>query len=218
MELRYLGFRAARRATALVSAPMRRRRMQLFRRLMGLDAGRRLLDVGGRPEFWAAVPESLDLTILNLPGETGAEAETHHRVTFVEGDACAMPQFADASFDIVFSNSVIEHVGGEARQRAFAREVRRIGAGYWVQTPSKWFPIEAHTGMPLWWFYPPGLRGFFLRRWSRKLPGWSRSMAETRVLESRWLCELFPEAQLHVERLAGLPKSYVAFRPRRDPR
>ena len=64
------------------------------------------------------------------------------------GDGRALP-FRDEAFDVVFSNSVIEHVGDAASQRRFAREVARVGRAYWVQTPNRWFPVEQHLLTPL---------------------------------------------------------------------
>jgi SAM-dependent methyltransferase len=69
-------------------------------------------------------------------------------VTYVQGDACALP-FPDGAFDIVFSNAVIEHVGGPDRQRAFVREALRVGRRVFLTTPNRWFPLEVHTRLPL---------------------------------------------------------------------
>ena len=157
--------------------------------------------------------QRLNITIVNLPGETGDKMPSHHKLRFVEGDACNLPYFKDNSFDLVFSNSVIEHVGPDEKQAAFAHEVRRLARSYWVQTPSIWFPIEAHTGMPLWWWYPDSVRHFFLNRWRAKLPAWSDFIAETRVLSRARVEELFPNAGIHVKSVAGIPKSYAAFYP-----
>src|SRR5262249_41817791 len=131
----------------------------------------------------------------------------------IEGDACRVENLKDHSFDIVFSNSVIEHVGGADRQENFAREVRRLGHSYWVQTPSKWFPIEAHTGMPFWFFYPATIRHRFIERWHRILPGnpWYQMIEQTTVLSRADLRRLFPEATIVVETLFGLPKSYIVY-------
>jgi hypothetical protein len=210
--LRYLRFNTFNSMVGLVQRRTRRRRMQLFCDLLGINRDARILDLGGRPAIWNSVPEKLNITILNLPGEAGMQVPTHHAVRFVEGDACEVTQFREGEFDVVFSNSVIEHVGPDHRQEAFASTVKRLGRRYWVQTPAKWFPIEAHTGIPFWWVYPESVRQAFLRGWRDKLPAWTDAMAGTRVLTRERLCSLFPDAELHVESLAGIPKSYSVYR------
>ena len=207
-QVRLRGFHAA---TRFVQRRTRRRRMELFQRLMAPGPNSRILDLGGTPGLWSYIREPLEITILNLPGNTGRGIPTHHRVTFVEADACATLPYADDEFDIVFSNSVIEHVGADDRQAAFAANARRIGRTYCVQTPAPWFPIEAHTGMPFWWLYPEPVRRRILAIWHTKLPAWSEAMADTRVLTRRRMAALFPDARIYTESLAGIPKSYTAF-------
>jgi SAM-dependent methyltransferase len=134
-----------------------------------------------------------------------------HRIRYVEGDACNVVEFGRGDFDVIYSNSVIEHVGPEDRQEAFASEVRRLGTRYWVQTPCKWFPIEAHCGMPLWWFYPERGRRFFIERWRKKLPNWTEMIEGTRVLTLDHLRSMFPGSSVHAEWLFGFPKSYAMY-------
>ena len=203
-----------------VSAFARRRRMDSLMRLIEIKPGTRVLDLGGSPGIWENVPVPLDITILNLPGGIPSYeldslcAGMSHTFHLVEGDACNVHQFPDRSFDLVFSNSVIEHVGPQEKQEALAREVVRLGKSYWVQTPSVWFPIEAHTGMPFYWFYPEPVRAWLLRRSQKKLPAWwTEYIATTRVLSRNRMVELFPNARVRVEFLFGLPKSYVAYSP-----
>lgn len=211
MQLKYLGQRVFERAMAPFAARMRRRRMAVCRRVMQLDERPRILDLGGKADVWGDVETPLELTLLNLPGTRGMRQPSHHTIRYVEGDACAVEGFGDGDFDVVFSNSVIEHVGPEERMAAFAGEVRRLGRAYWVQTPSLWFPVEAHCGMPFWWFYPRALKRWWLARWRARLPGWTRMIEGTRVLRRRQLEALFPGAEIHVERFFGIPKSYAAF-------
>ncbi len=128
-----------------------------------------------------------------------------------KGDACAT-QLEPNSFDLVFSNSVIEHVGDINKQTAFATEARRLAPRHWIQTPAKSFPIEAHTGMPFWWYYPKTTRTRIVKRWRAKLPDWTEMVEGTTFVEKRTLRSYFPESQLLVERFAGLPKSYVAWK------
>lgn len=190
--------------------------MSDFEHKLFVHAGVSVLDLGGQPSIWGNVLPKLRITILNLPGAVNVSAATHHEISYIEGDACGVHQYDDAAdFDIVFSNSVIEHVGNEAKRRAFAGEVRRLGKAYWVQTPSKYFPIEAHCGMPFWWFYPATVRQAFIERWRKKLPAWVKMVEGTDVVTKSELRKLFPDAQIFTERVFGIPKSYVAFRPER---
>jgi hypothetical protein len=204
-------FRSSQAAIRAISAYTRARRMKAFCDHIQPHANLRILDLGGTPAVWEHIRDRLNITIVNLPGQAGAEMPSHHALRFVEGDACCLTDLDDRSFDLVFSNSVIEHVGDGPRQAAFAREVQRLGKSFWVQTPSMWFPIEAHTGMPLWWCYPESARRYFLRRWHTTLPAWSESMAETRVLSRARMQELFPAARIYVESVVGIPKSYAAY-------
>jgi hypothetical protein len=211
MDLRYLRIRLFYGALERVSAWARRRRMAQMAWRVRLEPGKKVLDLGGLADTWRNAPGPLEVTVLNLPGADVAGGNAAHRFTFVEGDACNVGGAADKSYDIVFSNSVIEHVGDEAHQEAFAREVRRLGCSYWVQTPAIWFPVEAHTGMPFWWFYPEALRRRLLRSWQRKLPEWTEMVRGTRVLTRERVQQLFPEAEIYVERVCGIPKSYTAW-------
>jgi SAM-dependent methyltransferase len=186
--------------------------MRTMMNLTKVTCGMSVLDLGGTPSIWnnPEIP-SLHITIFNLPGITGRAESSSHDLQFIQGDACAVKGISDRTFDLVFSNSVIEHVGNLERRAAFAREVRRLGKSYWVQTPSRWFPIEAHTGMPFWWIYPNVLRTFLINRWRKKLPAWTDMIEGTTVLSRSEMEMLFPEATIIVERLFAVPKSYVAF-------
>src|SRR4051794_22061834 len=90
------------------SEKTRRARMKLFNDfLSGSGPGTlKVLDLGGQPHIWQTVERPLDITILNLPGIIDRLEGSHHKFTYVEGDACDVRQYADKSFDIVFSNSV----------------------------------------------------------------------------------------------------------------
>jgi hypothetical protein len=212
-SLPLLRLRAYHALLRVVQRRARKRRMDAFVNRMGVTGATKIVDLGGNPSIWSCVPQRLDITILNLPGWTDKDSPSHHSLRFVEGDACDVPELESGRFDIVFSNSVIEHVGSDERQHAFAATVKRLARRYWVQTPAIWFPVEAHTGIPFWWFYPEAVRKAILRHSHDKLPAWSESMAEVRVLTRDRMGELFPGAQIYVETVAGIPKSYAAYSP-----
>ncbi|MHA7872781.1 MAG: class I SAM-dependent methyltransferase [Hyphococcus sp.] len=209
--LRYARFDAFRRLMGPFAKQTRGARMRQLEEAMALSPGMRVLDLGGQPDIWNFVSTPLEITILNLPGVAApAPAQSVHSFDYVEGDACKVEAYGDRSFELVFSNSVIEHVGDEAKQAAFASEVRRLAGKYWVQTPSIWFPIEAHTGMPFWFLMPAFMRARFIRNWESKLPAWTQMVKETTVLSRGQMQRFFPDARLMTERKYGFPKSYIA--------
>lgn len=213
--MRYLVHHTLRRLRQPFAQRARRKRMQQFLTRMDIRGGERVIDLGGVPEFWDDCPLPLDITIVNIPGFNPPEPPpSHHTITLLIGDATDMAEMADQSFDLAFSNSVIEHVGDPSKQQAMAQEVQRLAPAYWVQTPSIWFPIEAHTMMPFWWFYPPVLKAWLMRRWRKKLPNWSVMIETTTVLLRSTMCRFFPDGTVWTERVAGIPKSYILYKPK----
>lgn len=196
-------------------SPTRRWRMARIEAFLGLarpPAGARIVDLGGTPYMWELFDHDFEVTLVNLPaGNPGPRSD---RYTWVEADACDLDAvFADNEFDLAFSNSVIEHVGPEDRQAAFAAGIRRIAPSYWVQTPSPRFPVEAHTGVPFYWQRSERQRRRRLDRWYRTMPVWAEMIENTRVLGTGRMHQLFPDGQLWRERLAGIEKSLCMYRP-----
>jgi SAM-dependent methyltransferase len=201
-----------------VASRLRMRRMAIFGNLIAsLPRPLRILDVGGTEEFWRIAfgdLEGLDITLLNM--KPGSSTDPHfHCVT---GDARSMPQFGAGQFDIVFSNSVIEHVGDWNQQWRMANEIRRIGKRFFVQTPNRYFPIEPHFLVPGFQFLPLAVRIAMVRRW--KLGWWPRirdkeearkEVESIRLLKKSEVQKLFPGATVGVERFLGLPKSFFAY-------
>lgn len=200
-----------------ISPWFRRRRMRRFARLMTTGADDRILDVGGTPWVWEEYTGAGRITLLNRGSATPTPAEAA-RFTFVTGDGCALP-FATGSFEILFSNSVIEHVGTWERQQAFALEARRVGRRLWVQTPAREFFIEPHLIAPGVHWLPRAaqrrlIRNFTVRGWLERPD--SRAVEafldEVRLLTLEEMRALFPDCTILRERFLGLTKSYIAVR------
>jgi hypothetical protein len=188
-------------------------RMHAMMRLVRLPRRPRVVDLGGTDYMWSIVEHQCEVTIVNLPDSTIKRPDTR-RFKYIEADACELQNvFADGEFDLAFSNSVIEHVGPEDRQQAFADEARRVGNAYWVQTPSDKFPIEVHTGVPCYWSLPNFVRRKLHEQWRRNFGIWSEMVEGTRVLSSGRMKELFPDGQIYFERQFGLLKSHASYRP-----
>jgi hypothetical protein len=193
----------------------RRKRMAKFRELFGIHDEQRILDVGGTPFNWALIDEKPKVVLLNV--EATSEPDTE-RFTFVQGDARALP-YDSGEFELVYSNSVIEHVGSFEDQKRFAQEIRRTGAAYYVQTPYKWFPIEPHFITLGVQFLPFAIKRKLLK-WFSVWGLMTRPSQETtdafireiRLLTVKEMRQLFPDAEIHVERLLFLTKSIMAVK------
>lgn len=217
-----------------LSARFRARRglalKQLIRRLSNGRSGPfRILDLGGRPEYWSAIGvdfmDEIDARIdcANLdPGELDPRLGTN-RIALIVGDACAM-DLPDNSYDFVHSNSVIEHVGRFSDMAAFAGEARRLAPSYYVQTPYYWFPIDPHFyRIPAFHWMPAPLQIALLRRFRLGYSAPDKDIGvTTERVESRTILAagqfryLFPDAQHRFEKFGGLPKSMIAVREARS--
>jgi len=196
----------------------RARRMALFARAVGLTADMRVLDVGGTIEIWRLAPVMPHVVLLNQAfwpyQREGAEG-------VVLGDGLMLP-FADQSFDLVFSNSVVEHVGDAAQQRRFAQEIARVGKRYWVQTPNRYFPVEHHLWTPFVHWLPRAWQAAILKRFSIWQLATKHNAAERefyvnhyldtiKLLSASELAALFPGANIVREHLLGWTKSLIAW-------
>jgi hypothetical protein len=201
------------------SQHFRRRRMQRFARELAITSDTRVLDIGGTPECWDLLPQRPRLTLLNTPR---ARADLAGAASWVAGDGRQLP-FRDDAFDIVFSNSVIEHVGDRESQRRFAREVMRVGRAWWVQTPNRWFPVEQHLLTPLIHWLPNSWQRAIVPRcnvWSLVVPTTAdrrefyiaHYLDDVRLLGAREFHVLFPGARIIKERFCGMTKSLVAVK------
>jgi SAM-dependent methyltransferase len=180
-----------------MAARARRRRHERFFKLAGLHSGARVLDVGCGALGLRAHEPDLDITGVDL-----AE-RPHYPGPFVCADAAAGLPFADGEFDLVYCSSVIEHVP-PARRRAFAAEVRRVGRGWFVQTPARSFLIEPHSLLPGAHWLPPRLRKPYWRL------GAAGDWEDVSLLSRREMEALFGPAQ--PERVGPLVKSWVCVR------
>ncbi len=185
--------------------------MEKLWRTFKLTPATQVLDVGGAEWNWSFVPAMPDLVVLNL----SAPAERQAR--WLVADGCRLP-FADQSFDLVYNNSVIEHLHTFAQQQAFAAEVRRVGRRYYVQTPNRTFFFEPHFLTPFIHWFSPKLRRRLLPYtvWgllTHPSPAQCRAIAdEIRLLDEAEVRQLFPDGEVWHERVLGWTKSLIAIK------
>jgi SAM-dependent methyltransferase len=200
------------RTWAASSATVRRwreQRYRLFVQLCGVQPDERILDVGaGAGGALERFNATNDIVAVDLrPQESEWLAQPN--VTVEQADATRLP-FGDGEFPLVFSSSVIEHIPGHL-QADFAAEIRRVGRRYFVQTPNRYFPVEPHYQLPLFQFLPERVRRWLNARFSL---GWQPkgSWEDINLLTARDLRRLFPDGEIHRERLFGLTKSFMVVR------
>src|SRR5579863_2121255 len=204
---------------AAFARKMRKKRIARFESLISsLTRPLHVLDVGGTQEFWeqmGLIKDDVEITVYNVliieisyPG-----------LVSMAGDARNMREFKDKEFQIVFSNSVIEHVGTYAQQRQMAEEVQRVGERYYVQTPNRFFPIEPHFLFPFLQFLPVRFRVFLVTHlnlgWRGNIPDKQEALQavkEIRLLTEKELKNLFPGAKIYKEKLLGMTKSFIVYK------
>lgn len=180
-----------------ISLRSRRQKLRLFLEELGPTSETTVLDVGadelafGEGDgcrtmnfFEELYPWPERITALGLHEGEGFRAR-YPGIRYVQGDACALP-FADGEFDVVFSNAVIEHVGGRERQRTFVGEALRVGRRAFITTPDRRFPVELHTRLPFVHWLPDRLSHPLYRAAGRELG------TEVDLLTRRAFASLFP--------------------------
>lgn len=204
-----------------VNQRYRERRFAFFKGLLAnlkKEGPITILDVGGTQSYWEnmnfADDGSVHITLLNLT----EDEVTRSHFSSISGDATDLSRFGDKHFDIVHSNSVIEHLFTREAQERMANEVRRVGKCYYVQTPNYYFPIEPHWVFPLFQFLPFSLRVYLTKKFyldsypenERQEVAYQR-VKEVLLLTEKDMKELFPEARIYREMAFGLKKSITSY-------
>ena len=197
-----------------------RRVRSMIEQIIDQKGSCRIADIGGTEYYWEIAREfvstaNVEIHLMNLEAVPvqGAKFKSH------AANACDLGQFDDNSFDMVHSNSVIEHVGSWQNAKAMAHEIRRIAPCYYVQTPNFWFPYEPHFRFPCFQFLPEAVRYRLLMNFNLGFGGRRTSVDEAMqgvqsasLLDARQMAELFPDADILKERLGPFTKSIMAVR------
>ena len=199
--------------------------------LMKPQNGVSVLDLGGEwGDFLARIKNRLQaqFVIADIREDYRSTVEQKYGFQFVLIDEEKPLPFKDKEFDIIISNSVIEHVTlpkklcmtdisqaewvtiSRQNQRRFATEIRRVSKSYFVQTPHKSFPIETHTWLPfvnlLNHNQATSLVRFTDKYWIKHCGN-----VDWNLLSLTEMKTLFPDAELYIERFFGFPKSIIAY-------
>lgn len=175
-----------------------------------------IIDLGGRATYWNNVPECRikTITLTNLSDHEFEDSEhSKFEMQSAIADATNLAEIADRQFDLVHSNSVIEHVGPWDAMERMARETQRVALHGWIQTPAWEFPIEPHYRAPfLHWLGTPARRRIVQALPAGKLMslGEARNHADwINMMSRKEFAELYKGKKIHTERFMLFPKSYV---------
>lgn len=193
----------------------RTKKFQLFESVFNPGPEDRVLDVGASGEVFlrytfedvypypsriVAGGHSFD--------EVNSARKAYPKPAYAVFDGCSLP-FPDKSFDIVFSNAVIEHILGPGRQKRFADEVMRVGRSWFVTTPNYWYPFESHYHLPLIQFLPESVQRRYNSAFGSHIPkGQTQELA---LLSARGLGKLFPTSCIRKVRVTFWPETLVAY-------
>lgn len=224
----------ARSFVKRVSKRARQKRGELFTSQFHLTPQTKILDLGSENgshihavlQGTAVLPENV--YIADIYEKFVLEGQERFGFQPVVIPETGQLPFPDQFFDVVFCSSVIEHVtvakeevwqlaSGRAfkrralaRQTEFAQEVARLGKGYYVQTPYKWFLLESHTLLPFAGYLPRRIL-IPIMRLSNKI--WIKNTSpDWYLLNKREMASMFPDASIISERLLGGTKSIMAVR------
>ncbi|MDB5230135.1 MAG: hypothetical protein JWN76_940 [Chitinophagaceae bacterium] len=202
-----------------LASKSRKKRFEFFKsNLKTLTGPVKILDIGGTQEFWQSMGNTslmnITIDLLNLEHQK-TEFENFRSI---KGNATNLSELTDKSYDIVFSNSVIEHLHSWENQVKMAKEVLRVGKNYFIQTPNYWFPIEPHYVFPLFQYLPFALKISLLRRCNlghiKRIKNREKAIEqikETRLLTIQEMQQLFPGCNIYLDKFLGFNKSIVAY-------
>lgn len=193
----------------------RTKKFDLFRSRFHPLPGDHVLDIGASGDVFLRYtfedvypyPERIIAGGYDLHEITSAR-RYYPKPSYIVFDGCRLP-FPDQSFDLVFSNAVIEHILGEGRQQLFASEVMRVGKSWFVTTPNFWYPFESHYHLPFIQFAPKEFRRAYNRLFGSHIP--KGQVQQLALLSARQLQQLFPASRVARVRVTFWPETLVAY-------
>ena len=179
-----------------------------------------IADFGGSEAYWKDfMSYIIKYNVIIFIFNKTFKATKSNRFQMLAHDCCERSSFHSRFFDIVHSNSVIEHVGGKRRKRSFAREIKRSGKSYFIQTPNKNFIIEPHFMMPFFNLIPLNIKVFLLNHFNigyfKKTKCTEKSkkiINEIKLLSYKDIEGFFYGTHIHKEKILGLTKSFIAIK------
>jgi SAM-dependent methyltransferase len=145
------------------SSKNRDRKWHRFIKEFLVDKNTKILDIGYSDKEYSNVDNYLEKhypyqnMITALGVEDPIEFSCRYPDINIVKYAGGVFPFQNASFDIAWSNAVLEHVGDFDAQVLFIKEIRRVAKNAFFTTPNRYFPIETHTRTPFLHWLPKSI-------------------------------------------------------------
>ena len=176
-----------------------------------------IVDLGGTENFWNIIDTEflieykVKITLINLINYKIKNKKIFSQINqdFFKYD------FVNNSFDLSFSNSVIEHLGDAKKIISFCNLHKNLSKYYYLQTPNKYFFIEPHFMFPFFNFMPKAFQLFILKNFNvgnftKKNIGYAlKELNQIRLLSKKDLEKYFPKENIVSEKIFFLNKSYI---------
>lgn len=199
-----------------ISLYNRARKWDKFLSLVRPEQNARILDVGFSEREYGLADNFLEknysypenITAVGLE-EADEFKKRYPKVRTVRYRGGRLP-FADRSFDIGWSNAVIEHVGDRTKQLDFLRELKRVAKRTFLTTPNRYFLVEVHTRLPLLHWLPKRVFDFIVKKLGKS---WAAGLYMN-LLSLRALKKLLREAgiteyEIHKNKLAVFTLDFI---------
>lgn len=216
----YLLFNANQNNKDSVSSRFRGKRFAFFSEFCSkLDKPVRILDLGGSDYHWRNSRfrdnKNFHITVVNTEQQN---IKDMRNLSFIKKDVKDLKFFNDGEYDLIYSNSLFEHINNSDEQKKLAEEIKRIGKHYFIQTPNYYFPLEPHFLFPFFQFLPDSLKQKLIMSYDL---GWykkqndekkAKELADSvRLLKKSELKEMFPGCKIYYEKYFLLNKSFIIY-------
>ena len=216
----YLLYNANQNHKDSVSYRLRKKRFEFFSEFCSkLKKPVKILDLGGSDYHWrnSRFRDNMNfhITIVNTEQQNIKDLRN---LSFIKKDIRDLNYFDDKEFDLVYSNSLFEHINSFDEQKKLAWEIRRIGIHYFIQTPNFYFPIEPHFLFPFFQFLPESMKTMLIMKFNL---GWYKKQKDdikarelacsVRLLKKGELKQIFPGGKIYSEKYFLLNKSFIIY-------
>ena len=133
----------------------RRKMYQILLKNISIDDQTTILDVGTAPsieehENYLVHQYKWKKNLTCLSNQDCSILKSKYNDLKLVKDDGRKSSLEDSSFDIVYSNATIEHVGNSQNQMNFIQECVRLSKSkIFISMPNRYFPIDFHSKIPL---------------------------------------------------------------------